>query len=76
MGSDASRGRGTVGVSGLLKSVVKHRSLGVEYRVSCAKDWLTNLNDTYVTWRVLRKELLLWDGMIAASLKFLVALFF
>jgi len=34
---DAPMGKGTFGVSGWLKSIVKHRILGLGKRVSCAK---------------------------------------
>jgi len=37
-------GRGTFGVSGRLKSIVKHRILGSSTRVSCAKNVWTDLN--------------------------------
>jgi len=38
------------GMSGQLKSILKHRILGVRKRVSCAESGLTSLNDLYFVW--------------------------
>jgi len=45
---DAPMGRGTFGVSGQLKSIVKHRIWGLGNRVSCAKNIWTDLDDLYI----------------------------
>jgi len=37
-----------LGVSDGLKSIVKHRILGLCKRVSCAEDWWTDLNDLHI----------------------------
>jgi len=65
-----------LGVSGQLKSILKHRILGVRKRVSCAESGLTSLNDLYFVGVFLHKELLFGVAMIAPALNFLVALIF
>jgi len=47
-GVDASAGKGTVGVSGRLKSIVNIRFLWLGKRMNCAKNGWTDLHNLYV----------------------------
>ena len=74
---DVPKGRGTFMVSGRLKNVAKHGILGLGKRMSCAENRWTDVNDIYVVWRLLCKELcFLGVVMIAPTLNFLMALIF
>jgi len=63
-------------VSGQLKSIAKHRTLGILKRVSCAKRGGPTLTIKSCTRSFCAKSCLLEIAMIASALKFIVALIF